>query len=53
MVFLVTQDLTGYMIFTDQYTFFHAIAFAATVALTAMSLKKYIAEDEDLYDQAI
>jgi len=53
VVFLVTQDLTGEMMFADQYSMFHLIAFIATVLLTSFSLKKYIAEDDELYDEAI
>jgi len=53
VVFLVTQDLTGEMMFADQYTPFHLAAFVVSVLMSAMSLKKYIAEDEELYDEAI
>jgi len=49
-LFLSTQDMRLPMVFTDIWTVYHVGIMAFTVFLAAMSRKKYIAEDDELYD---
>lgn len=53
VLFVLTEDMTLPMIFTDNYTIYHLVMFVITVLLATFSIKKYEdAEDEETPEMA-
>lgn len=47
ILFILTEDMTLPMIFTDNYTIYHIVMFVITVILATFSIKKYEDNEEE------